>query len=404
MHLGSFLKGFFVCGLVVAASSCSSPAHAHHLSVVPGGGQWRGVAGGKGGGVSCAGSGSAAASVLDPQSSYCTGYCTYWVWEKRYQADPSEAVADLRNLGNAIDWKTVAEARHIPVGTLPVVGAIAWWGKEVPGGEGHVAYVISATSTTVTYSEMNAHAGWNRVDTWTSVLGQKGAPDGYIYGGPAAGAEYIGHIVQWSADTKAQKTAWLVIDDNGHARRNWIPSIAIFYCLQGRGASGPYGLAASILSSELPDEPGVWASCGGVGGGAAPSSAPQPPTSKPAARASSSQPPAPQPTSQQPTSSPAKSAPPQTWTEQEGHYGANTFVDPYNASGQDSRISAGAYVQVSCKVYAPQIASANPDGYWYLIASSPWNNQYYAVANTFMNGDPWNGPYTHNTDFNVPNC
>ena len=68
------------------------------------------------------------------------------------------------------------------------------------------------------------------------------------------------------------------------------------------------------------------------------------------------------------------------------------------------KIPAGAWVQVMCKVYAPQIQSANPDGYWYLIASSPWNSAYYAVANTFMNGDPWNGPYTHNTDFNVPDC
>lgn len=93
-----------------------------------------------------------------------------------------------------------------------------------------------------------------------------------------------------------------------------------------------------------------------------------------------------------------------TYSEQEGHYGANTFTDPYNASGMGSKISPGAWVQVVCKVYAPQIQSANPDGYWYLIASSPWNSAYYAVANTFMNGDPWNGPYTHNTDFNVPNC
>jgi hypothetical protein len=38
------------------------------------------------------------------------------------------------------------------------------------------------------------------------------------------------------------------------------------------------------------------------------------------------------------------------------------------------------------------------------IASSPWNSGDYSPANTFMNGDPWNGPYTHNTDFNVPNC
>ena len=100
------------------------------------------------------------------------------------------------------------------------------------------------------------------------------------------------------------------------------------------------------------------------------------------------------------TSTPA----PTTHAEQEGHYGANTFTNPYNASGMGTKIPAGTWVQVTCKVYAPAIQSANPDGYWYLIASSPWNNAYYAVANTFMNGDPWNGPYTHNTDFSVPNC
>ena len=70
---------------------------------------------------------------------------------------------------------------------------------------------------------------------------------------------------------------------------------------------------------------------------------------------------------------------------------------------EGSKIPAATYVQVYCKVYDPTIASVNPDGYWYRIASSPWTN-YYAPANTFMNGDPWNGPYTHNTDFSVTNC
>jgi hypothetical protein len=67
-------------------------------------------------------------------------------------------------------------------------------------------------------------------------------------------------------------------------------------------------------------------------------------------------------------------------------------------------IAAGQWVQVACKVYDPTIASVNPDGYWYRIASSPWNGAYYSPANTFMNGDPYGGPYTHNTDFAVPNC
>lgn len=90
--------------------------------------------------------------------------------------------------------------------------------------------------------------------------------------------------------------------------------------------------------------------------------------------------------------------------EQQGHHGVNTFTNYHNASGLGQRVDPGAWVQVSCKVYDPTIGSTNPDGYWYRIASAPWNDQYYAPANTFMNGDPSNGPYTHNTDFAVPDC
>jgi hypothetical protein len=97
--------------------------------------------------------------------------------------------------------------------------------------------------------------------------------------------------------------------------------------------------------------------------------------------------------------------PPTTWTEQSGTHGSPTFTNPYNASGQGATIQAMSTVQVTCRVYAPAIASANPDGWWYKIASSPWNNSYYAVANTFWNGDiPGHPPYTHNTDFSVPIC
>lgn len=105
-----------------------------------------------------------------------------------------------------------------------------------------------------------------------------------------------------------------------------------------------------------------------------------------------------------PPSSPPP-APPSFYTEQQGSLGANTFQNPYNASGMGPKIPAYAVIQVTCKVYAPQIVSANPDGYWYRIHSSPWNDAYYAVANTFWNGDiPGQKPYTHNTDFGVRNC
>lgn len=110
-----------------------------------------------------------------------------------------------------------------------------------------------------------------------------------------------------------------------------------------------------------------------------------------------------------PGSSPAQDGgatlPPRTFAEQETpNHPVNTFTNYHNASGQGPAIAAGQWVQVSCKVYDPTIQSVNPDGYWYRIASAPWNNAYYSPANTFMNGDPYGGPYTHNTDFAVPNC
>jgi hypothetical protein len=86
------------------------------------------------------------------------------------------------------------------------------------------------------------------------------------------------------------------------------------------------------------------------------------------------------------------------------NYPTNTFTNVHNASGVGQKIAAGQWVQVSCKVYDPTIQSVNPDGYWYRIATSPWNNQYYAPANNFLNGDPPQGPYVRNTDWAVPNC
>jgi hypothetical protein len=77
---------------------------------------------------------------------------------------------------------------------------------------------------------------------------------------------------------------------------------------------------------------------------------------------------------------------PQTATvaeQEELTHPASTFKNYHNASGKGPSIAAGQRVQVSCKVHDGTIASANPDGYWYRIASSPWNNAYYTPA-----GDP----------------
>lgn len=111
--------------------------------------------------------------------------------------------------------------------------------------------------------------------------------------------------------------------------------------------------------------------------------------------------PAPPPPPSTPTPAPP---PPSAHAEQASvHHSVPTFANYHNASGPGPAIPASTWVQVTCKVYDPTIVSASPDGYWYRIASSPWTGLY-AVANTFMNGDPPSGPYTHNTDYAVPNC
>ncbi|MFD4738448.1 hypothetical protein ACFWNR_06935 [Streptomyces virginiae] len=123
-----------------------------------------------------------------------------------------------------------------------------------------------------------------------------------------------------------------------------------------------------------------------------------PPTDRPTPTATRS-------TSPSATSPPPPPEPQTTWEERSGSHGSPTFTDPHGASGEGPRIPAMTTVTVSCRVYAPEIDSANPDGWWYRIASSPWDNAYYAVSNTFWNGDePGRTPYTHHTDWSVPVC
>ncbi|MFF4427663.1 hypothetical protein ACFYZ4_00665 [Streptomyces sp. NPDC001513] len=120
---------------------------------------------------------------------------------------------------------------------------------------------------------------------------------------------------------------------------------------------------------------------------------------------------APVPTATPPVVPPPATTPPppppparHTVREQSGSHGSPTFLTPRNASGPGERIPAHAWVEVECRVHEPGIETANPGGWWYRIASSPWNGRYYAVANTFMNGDtPGQQPPT-DTDWSVPVC
>lgn len=236
----------------------------------------------------------------------------------------------------------------------------------------HVEYGISSGLTGPTFD----FQAWRPKAWWFTVVKAGCSP----HLGADAADQYSGDIVQWTADPNPQKTAWWITRaSNGTLQRRWIPTSQIYYCLKGKGAGGPVELDRDFFAEYLPtrgQDVGQTEACG--------SATPAPGPAAP------------------PGGSPP---PPQTWAEQETpNHPVNTFLNPHNASGMGPAIAAGQWVQVSCKLYDPYIQSVNPDGYWYRIASSPWNNSYYSPANTFMNGDPYGGPYTHNTDFAVPNC
>lgn len=84
--------------------------------------------------------------------------------------------------------------------------------------------------------------------------------------------------------------------------------------------------------------------------------------------------------------------------------GAPSLLDPHDIAGLGPHLDFERTVTVSCKIFAPSIGSVSPDGYWYRVSTPPWSDRYYVAANTFLNGDPKAGPYTHNTDYAIPDC
>jgi surface antigen len=157
---------------------------------------------------------------------YAYGWCTYYAWTRR---------PDLNNLGNAGDWKANAERRRIPTGpaNAPVAGAVAWWNSSNPstwfteGGRrvnyGHVAYVEQVRGNQFLVSEMNWPT-WNVVSQRWITPGGRGAPDGFIYGGPARGGPSSGPSVQtvpgsqMLLDSAGQVWAKNTIGDGGWTR------------------------------------------------------------------------------------------------------------------------------------------------------------------------------------------
>ncbi len=81
-----------------------------------------------------------------------------------------------------------------------------------------------------------------------------------------------------------------------------------------------------------------------------------------------------------------------------------TFRDPRAFKGKGQEVQPGQQIEVVCRFHDPNAPPSVKPGWWYLIASPPWNRQYYTVANSYLNGDPVEGPHLTDVDNGVPVC
>lgn len=196
------------------------------------------------------------------------GNCTNYVAYRLARNEASNFL--VPGEGNAIHWRKHAEAAKKPVNDTPAVGSVAWFdgkGTNAKSKFGHVAYVEkvegSGSNRTIYISESHWDDSEIRGGSRRLIVRSgdpKNWPDKFLHikDQPVSPlSKYVGHIVQWSGDKKAQKTAWLVGPD---LKRRWIPDIATYNCLKAQGAPGPTKLPASTLG-KLKDLTGVHATC-----------------------------------------------------------------------------------------------------------------------------------------------
>jgi hypothetical protein len=84
--------------------------------------------------------------------------------------------------------------------------------------------------------------------------------------------------------------------------------------------------------------------------------------------------------------------------------GARTFRNPLAFGDEGPRVKPRQRVRVVCRYLQADAPPTVQPGWWYLIASPPWSRQYYSPANSYLNGDPFNGPYRAEFDNGVPVC
>jgi surface antigen len=105
---------------------------------------------------------------------YAYRNCTDYV---AWKLSTANGFHDYRGLGNAVTWARTARSRGYAVNRVPARGAVAWWGAELFGGFGHVAWVVNVDVGSVEIAEYN-HNGDGRFDLRRIA---PDAPDAYIH-------------------------------------------------------------------------------------------------------------------------------------------------------------------------------------------------------------------------------
>ncbi len=334
----------------------------------------------------------------------CTLYAA-WRLEQNGLGDPG-------NWGNAVDWKA-----HLGGNNVPGVGTIAWWGSEVGGGFGHVAYVEQVSGGSVFIRADNfstsrgyTDSGWiadSAVDAFLHPhdVGPGSAPTGGgqpptnppVGSPPSPSSEHIetagGVLRTWTnpANGGGQRGANI-------ARYQ---SVQVACRLQGLRVSDGNTWWYEVASSPWNDA--YFASADGFfnNGSTSGSLRGTPfvdnavPTCSPVSSGASP-----------PAAGPSGSAPTPTPGHGETTGGvAHTWTNYTDAGGsQGPSIPSNDTVQVTCKVTGFRVPDGNT--WWYQIASSPWNNAYYASADAFYNNGATSGSLigTPFVDPSIPDC
>jgi hypothetical protein len=97
------------------------------------------------------------------------------------------------------------------------------------------------------------------------------------------------------------------------------------------------------------------------------------------------------------------SGPVSTWTETTGTP-AHTWADPVQLTGAGTPLGPRQSVQVLCRVRGYVVQDGDP--WWYRLASTPWNGDYYATSDAFYNNGATSGPVDNGVvvDEQVPLC